>query len=100
MAEVPIRRVLFVSLAVIVMLVVGAFFLVTFGEAQGDVDVGVSASEAGCQSLCSELVALGYNVRTCDELMTKPKAVDYLERCAGYGPCNVTIRGVVICIIQ
>lgn len=100
MAEVPIKKVLFVSLAVIVMLVLGAFFLVTFGEAQGDVDVGVSASEAGCQSLCSELVALGYNVRSCDELMTKPKAIDYQDSCTVYGPCNVTIKGVVICTIQ
>lgn len=100
MAGIPLKRVLFVSLALIVMFAVGVFFLVSMSQAQGDVDVGVEASEAECQSLCSELVALGYNVRSCDELMSRPKAIEYLDSCASYGSCNVTIKGVVVCVIQ
>jgi len=104
----PVNMIVLTALALLVLVVVGAFFITGFGEASGSVSV-VEASQADCQAMCQGLATSAFNYDSCADLLTNPQyrydpagGSDYIE---GYGPecadefgaCTVTIRRGVQC---
>jgi hypothetical protein len=101
----PVNMIVLVALALLVMVVVGAFFISGFGQAAGSIQ-GVNATEAQCHSMCQSLVTAAFNYQRCEDLETNPQYHDdkgtddvtddtgYGVQCAfEYGACTVTIRG-------
>ena len=104
----PVNMIVLTALALLVLVVVGAFFISGFGEASGSVNV-VDADQADCQSVCQSLAASAFNYNDCALVAGAPQAVDYAETvidgddgtCASlFGACTVTISGGNQCSIQ
>jgi len=95
----PVNMIVLTALALLVLVVVGAFFISGFGEASGSVNV-VEADQASCQATCQGLATSAFNYQSCDDLSVNPQYISadetegYKVECAGtYGDCTVTIRG-------
>jgi hypothetical protein len=94
----PVNMIVLTALALLVLVVVGAFFISGFGQATGGIQV-VNATEAECQSMCQGLATSAFNYDSCTLLETNPQYNDdagggYGVQCASeYGACTVTIRG-------
>jgi len=102
----PVNMIVLTALALLVLVVVGAFFISGFGEASGSVNV-VEASQADCQALCQSLAASAFNYDECVGYDTDytgfgstSKAIEYACTCNRYGACTVTLRGGDACQIQ
>ena len=81
-------------------MVVGAFFMTNFGQAQGDVKT-IKINQAQCQTKCQDLITIAFNFNTCEAFMSNQNVVDYIDACAGtYGQCTVTVKDSITCIIQ
>ncbi len=93
----PVNMIVLTALALLVLVVVGAFFISGFGQASGSVNV-VNATQADCQSICQSLAAAAYNYNSCSALEANPQATSYATKCAeSFGACTVTISGGVSC---
>ena len=104
----PVNMIVLTALALLVLVVVGAFFISGFGEASSSVNV-VDSDQADCQAVCQSLAASAFNYKSCGDLYTydavsstgAPKAINYLEADIGggntcadnFGACTVTIGG-------
>ncbi|MFA5406488.1 MAG: hypothetical protein WC307_03985 [Candidatus Nanoarchaeia archaeon] len=99
--DLPVNMIVLTALALLVLVVVGAFFISGFGQASSSVNI-IEADQAECQSICQTLVttAFNYNVDVAwDEdnavytgLGYTNKAKEYACRCVNYGACTVTLR--------
>jgi len=99
----PVNMIVLTALALLVLVVVGAFFISGFGEASGSVNV-VNATQADCQGLCQGLATAAFNYDSCSALMQNAQYDDganggYKNVCASeFGACTVTIRRGQQCI--
>ncbi len=66
------------ALALLVLVVVGAFFISGFGSAGASVQI-VNATQAECQSVCQGLATAAFNYDTCTELEDNPQAQNYIN---------------------
>jgi len=93
-------RVIIVSLSILVLIVVGVFFMTNFGQASSDVKT-IENNQAQCQTKCQNLITIAFNFNTCDDFMLNQNVVSYLDACVDtYGQCTVTVKDSVTCIIQ
>lgn len=93
-------KILGLVLALVLVLIIGAFFLTSFYGAQGDVSAtGVSLTEAQCQGKCQNILGVSFNFNSCEELMNNPDAKDYVNGGCTY-PCMVTVKGGVSCVLK
>ncbi|HLE06550.1 MAG TPA: hypothetical protein VI790_04295 [Candidatus Nanoarchaeia archaeon] len=93
-------KILGLVLALLLVLIIGAFFLTSFGRAQSDVSAtGISLTEAQCQGKCQNILGVSFNFNSCDELMNSPDAQDYIEGGCTY-PCMVTVKSGVNCRLK
>ena len=96
----PVNMIVLTALALLVLVVVGAFFISGFGSAGASMQV-VNATQAGCQSDCQSITTMAYNYNDCTELKGTTKAVDYIADCApSFGTCTVTLSGGATCGIK
>ncbi len=98
------------ALALLVLVVVGAFFISGFGSAGASISK-VNATQADCQSKCQAIATVAYNYDSCDDetsgLIRNPQVLSYIldaeddppgMGCAlQFGACTVTIQGGVRC---
>ncbi len=101
-AQSAVKNIVFIVLALLVLFVVGAFFISNFGVASTDVGVsGVSLTEADCQGKCQSLLGLGFNFDTCDEFKKSSYAQDYVDNCVSViGQCVVKTKEAGSCVIK
>jgi len=96
----PINLIILVALALLVLVVVGAFFISGFGEASGGVNVA-GVNQADCQALCQNMVATAFNYDDCETFKQYEGSVRYLDECASsFGACTVTLKGGVTCMVS
>ena len=114
----PVNMIVLTALALLVLVVVGAFFISGFGSAGASMQV-VNATQASCQSDCQALTTMAYNYNDCGAYGTKPasssacpgsgssglkgttKACVYAMDCApSFGTCTVTLTGGATCGIE
>jgi len=80
------------ALALLVLVVVGAFFISGFGEASGSVNI-VDADQSDCQALCQSLATSAFNYDDCNTFKGTSQAITYIGDCApNFGACTVTLR--------
>ncbi len=96
--DLPVKKIIILSLSVLVLIVVAVFFLINFSRAGGDVNIGVNHNQTSCQALCQSLLSRGFNFDSCNELMSVTDSIDYAADCED--PCSVTIKNAVVCVIQ
>jgi len=120
----PVNMIVLTALALLVLVVVGAFFISGFGEASGSVNV-VDADQADCQSLCQSMAASAFNYAECTNTCEGTPATcsatgedcttdadctggykettqgeEYATTCTpNFGACTVTLRGGAQCQI-
>ncbi len=88
----PVNMIVLTALALLVLVVVGAFFISGFGQASSNINV-VDKSQAECQGICQGLATTAFNYNDCDSLRDTGQARDYSDNCASnYGTCTVTLR--------
>ncbi len=107
------------ALALLVLVVVGAFFISGFGSAGASVQI-VNATQAECQQMCQALTTMAYNYDVCGDdygeqyntvqactntlkpgLRYTSKACEYHVRCAPqFGTCTVTLSNGATCRIS
>jgi len=102
----PVNMIVLTALALLVLVVVGAFFISGFGQASGSVNV-IEASQADCQALCQGLAASAFNYDDCATFKLTGNAQKYwdddadeLDCDAQYGACTVTLRNGNSCAIE
>ncbi|HLE06551.1 MAG TPA: hypothetical protein VI790_04300 [Candidatus Nanoarchaeia archaeon] len=112
----PVNMIVLTALALLVLVVVGAFFISGFGQASGSVNI-IEASQADCQALCQGLAASAFNYECCKAtdtgctaqtaFLNTPNAQKYWNTggenldCDGqYGACTVTLRNGNSCAIE
>ena len=96
----PVNMIVLTALALLVLVVVGAFFISGFGEATGSINV-IDATQADCQAKCQGLATAAFNYDSCDSLAGNPQwdgDDGYSLNCGDFGACTVTIRGGVQCV--
>ena len=105
----PVNMIVLTALALLVLVVVGAFFISGFGQASSSVNI-VNATQADCQSICQGLVSSAYNYDECvgydsntgeyTGFGATSRALEYVCTCAdNYGGCTVTLRDGSSCMI-
>ena len=102
----PVNMIVLVALALLVLVVVGAFFISGFGQATSGISV-VNKTQAQCQSICQGLTTSAFNYDDCDALKATQQAKEYmgLSETGGdgcdyqYGACTVTLRNGKECLI-
>jgi hypothetical protein len=95
------KRAVTVTIAIVGMLVLAAFFLIVYGNAQRDIESTQMSSEADCQALCQELLTTAFGYDTCQQLMDNSQAQRYVNECFNVtGACSVTIKQSITCLIQ
>lgn len=97
----PVNMIVLTALALLVLVVVGAFFISGFGSAGASVQV-VNQSQAQCQSLCQGIATSAFNYDSCGAsgLQGNPQVTQYTttKGCArDFGACRVTIKNGVSC---
>ena len=93
-------KILGLVLALLLVLIIGAFFLTSFGRAQSDVSAtGISLTDAQCQGKCQNILGVSFNFNSCDELMNNTDAKEYVNGGCVY-PCMVTVKGGVSCVLK
>ncbi len=104
----PVNMIVLTALALLVLVVVGAFFISGFGQASSSVNI-VDASQAECQSIRQTLTASGYNYDKCigytttdgwSGLAATNKAIEYMCRCDDFGAATVTLRDGSSCSLS
>ncbi len=95
----PVNMIVLTALALLVLVVVGAFFISGFGSAGASMQV-TNATQAECQAKCQGIVTSAFNYETCNALEGNPQVEEYIatDGCASqFGACTVTVRGGVSC---
>jgi|GEM_PF-2186961 len=92
----PVNMIVLTALALLALVVIGAFFITGFGEASGSVNV-VEADQADCQNTCQSISMLASNYASCPSLSTNNKAIQYRACANQFGDCRVTIRSGISC---
>jgi len=102
----PVNMIVLTALALLVLVVVGAFFISGFGQASGSVNI-IEASQADCQAVCQSLSSSAFNYDDCitfttvyGGLASTTKAKEYGCTCENYGACTVTLRNGESCSIN
>ncbi len=100
----PVNMIVLVALALLVLVVVGAFFISGFGQASSSISI-VNKTQADCQSICQGLTTAAFNYDDCDALKETQQAMSYMddpgEGCDyQYGTCTVTLRNGESCEIS
>ena len=97
----PVNMIVLTALALLVLVVVGAFFISGFGQASSSVNV-VNATQADCQNKCQGLTSVAFNYNECDTLKTQVgQAAEYMTQCSDqFGACTVTLRNGAPCEIK
>ena len=93
----PINMIVLVALALLVLVIVGAFFISGFTQAGSSVSF-VNKTQAECQTLCAELSASAGNYDDCETFQNTEKAIEYANSCEA--PCIVNLRGGEECEIS
>ncbi len=92
----PVNMIVLTALALLVLVVVGAFFISGFGSAAGSVNI-VNATQADCQSTCQSMVSAAFNYNSCSTFATgnpqySTENTGYADLCAAqFGACTVTL---------
>jgi hypothetical protein len=99
----PVNVIVLTALALLVLVVVGAFFISGFGQATAGITV-VERDQAQCSSICQGLAASAFNYDDCSQLKLTERATDYMGAVGSgcdfdYGTCTVTLRGGNNCFI-
>ena len=95
----PVNMIVLTALALLVLVVVGAFFISGFGSAGASMQI-TNATQAECQAKCQGMVASAFNYETCNTLEGNPQVAGYTAAggCATqFGVCTVTVRGGITC---
>ena len=95
----PVNMIVLTALALLVLVVVGAFFISGFGQASSSVQV-INATQAECNGLCQGLATTAFNYDDCDALKKTGQGVEYrtTKNCDEiYGACRVTLRNGSAC---
>ncbi|MFA5406489.1 MAG: hypothetical protein WC307_03990 [Candidatus Nanoarchaeia archaeon] len=97
----PVNMIVLTALALLVLVVVGAFFISGFGQAGSSINI-VEASQAECSGICQSLVTTAFNYNSCSNLNDDVnQAITYGIQCApNYGACTVTLRNGDSCSID
>jgi hypothetical protein len=99
----PVNMIVLTALALLVLVVVGAFFISGFGQATGSINI-IDATQADCQNLCQSLATSAFNYDDCgdstDGFKATQKALNYACACNQFGACTVTLRGGGSCVIS
>ncbi len=96
----PVNMIVLTALALLVLVVVGAFFISGFGQASSNINV-VDKSQAECQGICQGLATTAFNYNDCTSLKNTGQAKTYSDDCSGsYGACTVTLRTGEECSIS
>ncbi len=95
----PVNMIVLTALALLVLVVVAAFFITGFGQASGSIQT-VEKSQADCQGYCQSLSISAFNYASCAELYAAGAgpAKNYIDNCDEYGSCRVSIRGGKSCV--
>ncbi len=94
----PVNMIVLTALALLVLVVVGAFFISGFGQASSSVNV-VNATQADCSAMCQGLTVSAFNYDDCDSLNNINQATTYISQCSDFGACRVTLRDGSSCDI-
>ncbi|MFA5406490.1 MAG: hypothetical protein WC307_03995 [Candidatus Nanoarchaeia archaeon] len=96
------KKVVLIGFGFVVVFVAGFFFMNNLESMRaGASNINVNISVTGCQSLCQSLLSRGFNFDSCSELLLVQEAVNYTNYCVeSNGPCHVTVKNSVACIIQ
>ncbi|MBD3312742.1 hypothetical protein GF352_04800 [archaeon] len=99
----PVNMIVLTALALLVLVVVGAFFISGFGQAGGSVNI-VEADQSACNGRCQSMVASGFSLPECDDVeglgaYTNDDGTGFSDMGCGaaFGPCYVTVQGGVTC---
>src|SRR3989339_878302 len=94
----PVNMIVLTALALLVLVVVGVFFISGFGKASGSVNI-IEASQADCQAVCQSLSSMAFTYNDCitfetayGGLASTNPAKEYGCTCENYGSCTVTLR--------
>jgi len=101
----PVNMIVLTALALLVLVVVAAFFITGFGQASGSIQT-VEKSQADCQGYCQSLSISAFNYADCASLYIAASGTipssgpgkNYVETCDQYGACRVSIRGGKSCV--
>jgi hypothetical protein len=98
--DLPVNMIVLTALALLVLVVVGAFFISGFGQASSSVNI-IPADQAECNGICNTLTTSAFNYNDCDSFTGINQAILYGTQCANsYGACTVTLRNGDSCPVD
>jgi len=95
----PVNIIVLVALALLVLVVVAAFFITGISGAGQAINI-VNATQAECNSLCGTISVSALNFVDCTALNGIGVATDYSTKCAAsFGKCQASLRNGQKCTV-
>jgi len=93
----PVNMIVLVALSLLVLVVIGSFFITGFGQAGSSINT-VDADQADCQNLCQSLVMAANNYEFCTDVNQNPRYAEWAAQgCYNFGDCTVNARKQTSC---